>query len=296
MNGWRECRNAPCPICGHRGWCGVSEDGAAVHCMRTPSAHPCASGGWFHFLAERPRRATGQSWPVRPPRPVRPVLDMARTMEGFRREFECGPSGGDIFDSLLEIGRDLALVPRDVDSLRVGRSAYHGAWAFPMLDAAGQTVGIRLREYGSSRKWSVPGSRDGLFYDPELAADGGELVVVEGATDCIAATALGLSAVGRSSCGTGAPLLRELCDRLRVRRVTIVSDNDRHRFRPDGHPWRPGIDGARRLGAALGRAHRIVIPPCKDLRDWLAAGLTPATFRMVADLQRWITPERNSHQ
>lgn len=120
------------------------------------------------------------------------------------------------------------------------------------------------------------------------------VIAAKDRTAAAVSTALGLAAVGRSSCGTGAPLLRELCDRLRVRRVTIVSDNDRHRFRPDGTAWRPGIDGAWRLGSQLGRAHRIVVPPRKDLRDWLAAGLTPSTFRAVADLQRWITPERNS--
>lgn len=290
---WRRVsRREPCPVCGKPDWCGVSSDGAACHCMRVESPRPCAGGGWIHFLAERrdfaPRRG--------PKPPVRPRLfDAERAMACFRAEFERPDGGGDLFDSLAEIGRDLNLRPADVDRLEVGRSAFHRAWAFPMRDGAGRVVGIRLREYGGSRKWSVSGSRDGLFHDPSLAPTesyangtrGREIVVVEGATDCIAGYALGLPCVGRSSCGAGADALRALCARLSVSRVTVVADNDRHRLRPDGTPWRPGVDGARALAASLGRAYRIVTPPKKDLREWLYAGLTAEAFRAVADLQPW---------
>jgi len=169
------------------------------------------------------------------------------------------------------------------------------AWAFPMLDAEAKTIGIRLRRYGSSDKFSVNGSRDGLFYDPELkpreavenGLKGRELVIVEGATDCIAGYALGLPCVGRSSCGTGGDLLRQLCGRLAVNRVTIVTDNDNYKARADGTPWRPGLDGALRLAQQLGRCFRIVTPPKKDLREWFYAGLTAETFWMVAGLQPW---------
>lgn len=262
--------------------------------MRVPSAHPCPSGGWFHFLVERPKREFA---PRRMPKPpVRPQLFNAEiTMQGYRAEFEAPGGGRDIFDSMLEIGRDLNLCPADIDRLMVGRSAFHRAWAFPMLDGQSKCVGIRLREYGGSRKWSVAGSRDGLFYDPQIqpreavynGLRGREIVVVEGATDCIAGYALGLPCVGRSSCGTGGEPLRDLCSRLKVGRVTIVTDNDAYRLRPDGKPWRPGIEGAQRLGLAIGRCYRIVTPPKKDLREWFYSGLTAETFWMVADLQPW---------
>ncbi len=282
----------PCPVCGHADWCGVSADGAVCHCMRIESAKPCPSGGWIHRLADSPVAAGAFVRPVRPARPR--VFDAERTMAGFRAEFG-NPGDGDLFDSLLRIADDLRMVAADIDRLGVGMSRFHGAWAFPMLDGAGRCVGIRLREYGSSRKWSVAGSRDGLFYDPDIqpreavynGLRGRELVVVEGATDCVAGYALGLPCVGRSSCGTGGDLLRDLCARLQVGRLTIVADNDAHKARPDGEPWRPGIEGARRLGAACGRAHRIVTPPRKDLREWLYNGLTAETFWMVAGLQPW---------
>ena len=295
MDGWRECRREPCPVCGHKGWCGVSSDGAVCHCMRVPSDHVCASGGWMHFLVERPRRE-----PVRmaPRRPVRPMLDMGVTMRGFREEFERGRGGadGDVFDSLLEIAAELRLPAASLDRLGVGRSAHYLAWAFPMRDADARVVGIRLRRYGTRDKFSVSGSRDGLFYDPdvepaETVADGvrgRELVVCEGATDCAAGYALGLPCVGRSSCGTGADALRGLCGRLGVRRVTIVTDYDEPKRRPDGSYYQPGIDGARALGRALGRCWRIVTPVgAKDLRDWYYSGLTTDAFWRVAGMQRW---------
>lgn len=293
MGGWKECRREPCPICGHKGWCGVSDDGVVCHCMRVESPHPCASGGWMHFLVERPRRP---SLPVAPRRPTPRLLDMGVTMDGFRAEFESYRDGSDIFDSLAAIGKDIRLSAASIDRLRVGRSAHYMCWAFPMLDAQGVCVGIRLRRYGSSDKFSVSGSRDGLFYDPDLepaetyadGVNGREIVVVEGATDTIAGYELGLPCVGRSSCWTGGDLIRGLCARLGVSRVTIVTDYDEPKARPDGTLYQPGIDGACRLAKSLGRCWRIVTPlGAKDLREWYYKGLTSEAFWRIANMQRW---------
>lgn len=291
--GWLEYKNEPCPVCGHKGWCGHTEDGNVIHCMRSPSKHACNGGGWLHFLVERPMRPRVAP---RAPRRIAPrIFDAARTMAGFRAEFEEPSKGKDLFDSLVEIGKDLHLTACHIDRLNVGRSAFHGAWAFPMLDGETNIVGIRLREYGSSHKWSVAGSQDGLFYDPDLqpriglanGVKGREIVIVEGATDCIAGYCLNLPAVGRSSCGTGSAQLRVLCNRLKVQRVTIVTDNDAFKTRPDGSVWNAGRDGAQALAAKLGRTFRIVTPPKKDLREWYYGGCTAETFWMVANAQPW---------
>ncbi len=285
-------KREPCPICHKPDWCTVSNDGMMCVCRRVESPHPAKSGmGWVHVLVERPKR---EYVPRIPQRPQVRLFNAESTMAGYRAEFEA-PPGGDIFDSVIAIANDLNLRGGDIDRLQVGRSAFHGAWAFPMLDGQAKCVGIRLREYGGSRKWSVAGSRDGLFYDPALepaetickGLKGRELVVVEGATDTIAGYALGLPCVGRSSCGTGGDALRELCVRLKASRVTIVTDNDAYKLRPDGTPWRPGIEGAMRLGERLGRMYRVVTPPKKDLREWYYAGLESKTFWMVANLQPW---------
>lgn len=294
MGAWHNVsKREPCPICHKPDWCTVSNDGMMCVCRRVESQHPAKSGmGWVHVLVERPKR---EYVPRMPQRPKPKLFDAAATMAGFRAEVEMPGGGKDIFDSMLEIANDLNLCAAHIDRLLVGRSAFHRAWAFPMLDGQGKTVGIRLREYGSSRKWSVAGSRDGLFYDPQLepreavynGLAGRELVVVEGATDTIAGYCLGLPCVGRSSCGTGGDMLRDLCSRLKVGRVTIVTDNDPYKLRPDGTPWRPGIEGAQKLAQKLGRTFRIVTPPKKDLREWYYAGLTAQTFWQVADLQQW---------
>lgn len=135
-----------------------------------------------------------------------------------------------------------------------------------MRDASGKIVGLRYRELGGSRKWSARGSRDGLFFSPALLAslsccDGCRpvtLYITEGASDTAAALSLGLVAIGRSSCTSGTPLIKELLARLRPSSLAIIADNDA-----------PGLAGARALSQELGNA-RIITPPkgYKDLREW----------------------------
>ena len=297
MGDWvRVSKREPCKICSRGDWCGITRDGSVAHCMRVESDHPCPSGGWFRFLKARPQRPTARHGPKPPVR--QRLFDAEKAMAGFRAEFEGDGVKRDSFDSLIAIADDLRLPAACIDRLLAGRSDFNRAWAFPMLDGAGKTVGIRLRSYGGSDKWAVGGSRDGLFYDPDLqplelehnGVKGREIVVVEGATDCIAGYCLGLPCVGRSACATGVGALRDLCWRLGVTRVTIVSDNDDYKFRPDGTPWRPGIEGAQALARQLRRTYRIVTPPKKDLRDWLGSGLNAETFWMVADFQQWRRP------
>ena len=79
--GWRNVsRREPCPICQKPDWCGVSADGAVCHCMRVESPNPCPSGGWFHFLVERPRQMPARTGPKPPVRPR--LFNAAATMAG----------------------------------------------------------------------------------------------------------------------------------------------------------------------------------------------------------------------
>lgn len=192
-----------------------------------------------------------------------------------------------------------------LDDMGCKWDSFHDALAIPMCDATGKVVGIRLRAM-DGRKWSVAGSRDGLFLPLSLrsAASGSlnRLVVLEGATDALAGLSLGLPAVGRSSCSTGAEMLRDFCREKRVREVTIVSDNDAYKRRPDGSHWRPGWDGAVALAAAIGRMYRIWVPPCKDFRQWYstAYSLPDGTtgfpsreaFERLADSLDWQLPQK----
>lgn len=292
-------KREPCPVCHKPDWCTLSNDGMMCVCKRVPSPHPAKSGqGWVHVLIEQPRR---QFIPRMPQRPKVQLFNAEAAMQGYRAEFLAPVPDQPGYTQLDFLAEDIWLDREATDRLRPGMSAFHNAWAFPMLDGNAKCVGIRLREFCGARKWSVSGSRDGLFYDPFLepreavysGLKGKEIVVVEGATDTIAGYELGLPCVGRSSCGTGGEHLRDLCSRLKVGRVTIVTDNDESKFRQDGSRWRPGIDGAMRLAHQLGRLYRIVTPPKKDLREWLQAGLTAKTFWMVTDLQAWKLPTKD---
>ena len=262
--------------------------------MRVESDRPHGRGGWVHVLKSiAPVRRVYAPQPVR-----RRVVDMARLFDGYRKEFEDRPN------SLERLGAELGLDGATVDRLKCGRSCFYMSWCFPMRDGDGRIVGIRLRRYGSGDKFSVAGSKDGLFSDPQMEVPpvpsngikGRELTIVEGASDCAAGYAIGLAAVGRSSCNTGADALKRLCKRLRVNRVTIITDNDRFKARivrrpgcaPRREMWRPGVEGAERLVKALGEVvYRIVTPPKKDLREWVRCGCTAEIFREAADRQKW---------
>jgi hypothetical protein len=263
-------RRNPCPVCGKPDWCGTSEDGGVAVCMRVRSATEAKNGGWVHIVHGRVlpvRRATGP-----PPVRVR-MFDAAKYHAAIRRAWD-----GVLLDgTALSLGVDADAL----DRLAPGYDACNRAVGFPMRDADGDVTGIRLRAH-DGRKWSVSGSVDGMFYDPALAlGEGRELVVAEGVSDTAAAYTLGLAAVGRSSCRTGAALLGALCGRLRPRLVTIVCDRDGWTRHGAGMA-RAGVDGAVDLGRSLGRPYRVVVPPVKDLRCWLVDGLTREGFEAFA--------------
>lgn len=53
--GWYEIMSQ-CPICGHKGWCGINEDQTIVHCMRVPSEKykdTDIGRQYTHYLTER---------------------------------------------------------------------------------------------------------------------------------------------------------------------------------------------------------------------------------------------------
>lgn len=301
----RVSKSNPCPVCGKEDWCLLSKDGGTAICMRQASDRPHpTTGGYVHVLKAMmpPTRRVNL---IPPPR--RSLFDAEKAMAGFREEFIHYHNGEDIFDAAVKIGEELKIAGAYIDMMEIGRSRFHEAWCFPMRDGFGKVVGIRLRRYGSSDKFSVSGSKDGLFYDTYLqpreevirGIKGREIVIVEGASDVAAGYSIGLPCVGRSSCMTGAADLKNLCARLKVNRITIVTDNDNAKVRyvpgEPGKPpvrsrFRPGIEGALKLAKELKRIYRIITPPKKDLRDWVISGCTKETFKTIADLQTWKLP------
>ena len=264
---------APCPVCGKPDWCGVSADGVWCVCMRVESGRRSRNNGYVHLLADAP------PVPVRrrqPPSRERRLFDPAGYHAALRRQWDWRWLDG--FSLGLGVGMEA------LEALEPAFDPMHEAFAFPMRDAEGRIVGIRLRAE-NGRKWAVRGSREGLFYAPGMTAR--DLVVCEGPTDAAAAMTLGLAAVGRPSCAGAASELVALCRRLRVRALTIVADNDAPKRRPDGAVWRPGVEGAETLARSLKRMYRVVVPPAKDLRAWVCDGATAERFEDLARQVRW---------
>jgi phage/plasmid primase-like uncharacterized protein len=170
-------------------------------------------------------------------------------------------------ERLKALAYSLGLSVHALTTLGIGWSTLHLAWSFPMTDATGNVVGIRLRR-PNGFKFAVTGSREGLFLATADATDP-RLVICEGPTDTAALVCLGFRRIaGRPSCNGGLRLVIQLCQRHRPTEVVIVADADE-----------PGQRGADNLASAL-LAYvptvRGITPPAgiKDARAWLQAGGT----------------------
>lgn len=260
----------PCPICGKGDWCIRATSGEVAICYRNPSPYLAKSGsGWIHRLKDcggtsadstltsaysRVEVKSNQSNSTCREATCGNFIDFARLHASFFND-----------EHLIDgFACELGVEGAALRALDVRYNPFDKCWSFPMRDADGKIVGLRYREFGGSRKWSARGSHDGLFFSPALLRSSlnthtsslRTLYIVEGASDTAAALSLGLMAVGRSSCSSGAALLKELLARLRPSSLAIIADNDA-----------PGLAGARALSQELGSA-RILTPPegCKDLR------------------------------
>lgn len=178
----------------------------------------------------------------------------------------CEAALGD--DRLESLAGTLGVSADSLRRLRVGWSREHGAFSFPMFDAAGDVQGVRLRG-ADGRKWSVRGGREGLFL-PRTDDDHGDgrLIVCEGPTDCAALVDWGLAAIGRPNCSGAVRLTVELVQTLGPADVAILADADP-----------PGLRGAHNLASVLALYAprvRVATPPdgVKDARAWKRTGAT----------------------
>lgn len=274
MNGWHNAnRNEPCPICGKHDWCAIADNGSAAICRRVPSEKMTPTGGYVHRLGlENRSRSTME---VISNRENSAVDLISRPTPNIQEYFAALPQGRIQTALSRRLMMKLGVPEHLFVVMDVRWDDKAKAAAFPMRDASGHIIGIRYRSLDTGKKWSLKGSHDGLFMLSNLEES--PLVICDGASDTLAAGALGLWAVGRSSCSTGTKLLQEFVKRHRATEAIIVADNDSPKTRPDGSTWRPGIEGAERLAAELNIPTRIVLPPSKykDLRGWYyGAGIT----------------------
>jgi hypothetical protein len=217
-----------------------------ILCNREPSPLPQPGGGYLH-------RVDGQkpSFPSRPkPAPEPPKINfVGMLLKWAKNTPACLPA----FAQSLGVSQDT------LQALGAAWADSYTAWAFPMVDAWGNVIGIRLRS--DKRKWAVTGSRQGLFL-PNVP-HGNILFVCEGPTDTAAILTLGAYAVGRPSCNGGALEVRALCRRLKITKTVILADHDD-----------PGQKGAQAFADQLLTRWTIWTPPAKDAREWLALGGT----------------------
>lgn len=161
----------------------------------------------------------------------------------------------------------LGLRSNPLERLAVGWSPEQQATSWPMRNAAGDVIGVRLRCPKTAQKWAVKGSKAGLFFPMDLlmVERCERLIVCEGPTDTAAILSVGLCAIGVPSAGCGIDPLLELCRRFMPERIQVMADIDK-----------VGIAGAERIANALMVVApvSIVTPPMgfKDSRAWVVSG------------------------
>lgn len=276
MKWTRVTRLNPCLVCKHGDWCTFSELGSC--CMRIQSSKPLRNGGWLHrFDSKAPR-------PVHyAPAAPSPMIDARGILE--RWSINTDPS---LLDSFA---KELGVTSESLIRLGCCRSQSHRAWAFPMRDGSSQIVGIRLR-YDSGEKRSVKGSHSGLFIP--VCPPQHTCYITEGPTDCAAALSLGLFSIGRPSCSGGTNQLWIALKERRVRKVVILADNDPDKYRPDGERYNPGLDGAVRLASELDVMTCILIPPAKDIREFVRLGGDANLLNSMIQSLIWNQPKKDS--
>jgi hypothetical protein len=252
---------ALCPICGHDDWCCIGD--VYINCMRIESKRASVNGGWLHPL-DKAAKLFIQA------RRVKPVVlvDCPAIWRAWK--------GKGKLEDVDELAAELGVSPLALDQLGCVVSPEHDAYAFPMRDAAGNVIGIRLRTR-TGKKFAVTGSRSGIFWRNGTYEK--TLYVVEGPTDCAAAMTIGLCAIGRPSCLGCEEFVTSFIHRKKIREVIIVADNDL-----------PGLRGAEKLQSMLTVKSLLWTPPCKDLREYVKNGGTKATIKTATKDLIWKNP------
>lgn len=171
----------------------------------------------------------------------------------------------------------------DTDCLKAIGCAWstQNAWAFPMKDASGKMIGIRLRN-DKGEKWAVRGSKSGLFLPSDYSfVPDGICYLVEGPTDLAAAMTIGLRAIGRAACLGQEQFILQWLIKNRVARLVIVTDNDE-----------PGLRGAEKLQSMLSILSCVWVPPCKDLREFVNLGGNYKTMQAILKDLVWAGARR----
>jgi len=248
-----------CPVCGKPDYCKFGD--RAVLCFRVESEHPNTStdeGGCWHYY-------TDSSFVKLRPMPKQQPKPKALFSAEILRAWTNGVEASELIGRIEHFAERIGVLPHSLMDLGATWSPLHNAWAFPMRDAVGNMIGIRLRNY-EGKKWAVSGSRSGLLYNVCHHGDA-TAYICEGPTDTAAAITLGLFAIGKPSCNACNDMVLDLLRRLKPKRTVIVSDVDS--VSVDGI----GFKEAKKLQSKI-KHSAIWIPQAKDIREFVNNGGT----------------------
>lgn len=270
-----------CTICGSDHWCTYTNEGYIV-C----TADARGKGDQMDTAGYRQVKVDGQGGiHLVPEDNAKPVRFQARPrVTKPEPQIDWAPIQDKFYDAMLESTR-YELAGELADRLGIGLaylrlvgmgwSEGHGAWSFPMYRNEDNVSGIRLRAPNGS-KYAVKGSKDGYFGLPiPLLGDNPQVCICEGPTDTAAMWQLGFTAIGRPSCRGASALIASMCADWHA---VIVSDQD--------SPGRKGADALAKMMYRNAKSVKIIEPPHKDVRAWLAKGATHASVAFLIENAR----------
>lgn len=245
-----------CAHCGKPDWClyAPTNPGAAI-CQRAPFTEtPVGEAGFFH---------EGTAGPVEtlPPRRHAPVRNHHGAVALYHMAHRTTTE-----TQVETLATDLGLPVTATAALAPAYMPDLEAWAFPMRNADGAIVGVRMRN-GKAEKWALTGSHNALFVPTETST-AQTLWLPEGPTSTIACCAMGMRTVGRPSTNTGFDLIDQYMATHKLTDAVALVDDDL----PDPRTGLyPGLEWSARLADHLlacnpRRTLRLVMLPCKDAR------------------------------
>ena len=272
-----------CAICNRADWCRYSPKFKGYQCMRIVSNHPMLSGGYWHL---EPKTENPMPLPKATPEP--PAIDaesILRECQTFTKSEWISTLAvrlGVSYSSLMALG--CVWIPRRVIQ-RYQEWRGDGSWGFPMRNGEGRPVGIRLRTNGG-RKISIRGGKEGIFV-PDRGWSS-TAWMGESPTELAAILTLGLWGLGRPNCRGGIAHTQVAINRLHIKRIINVANNDLPHWENDRSP---GLEGARALANELQVPVATVVLPTKDLRQFVIDGGTVDVLNAMIQHLNWKEPK-----
>lgn len=295
-------KGVQCPVCGNDHGCAFVGDGEIVLCLRESKGaiKPAKEGmGWLHYAKGGTK--TARKLPSLKDAPKYTVTQLKAMQKRYVADLTT--------HRVQSLAGSLGIKSRSLQAYGVGWDDMRQVYTFPMFNGELKLCGFRFRLPNPSpdepRYRSLWGSGNGVFvpvdYEaeklPDLLVKNDSpllLLMPEGPTDAASAHHLGFRAIGRFNNRGGGELLRRLLLKGNKQDVVIVADNDEPKRLRSGEFDLPGISGALSLCGAIRTACdrlRFMLPPTKDIREWLRSGATTREVVTLIEKSPDVTPD-----